>query len=317
MNPPTLLNDSSQIKERRVGRPREKKVVITAPSGNVLSVNDIVRVEEEFRIRGWTVTMLDSVQEHHQRFAGRTETERLGEFNEALASGGLVLCARGGYGISRIIDKVNFDALQKTGTWVAGFSDITLFNLAYLALKGGRSLQSPTASVLGRPTVDPYTITTFFNVLDASVATIEFETSFSGQYQAEGILWGGNLSMLAAACGTPYMPNVGGILFIEDVGEPYYKVERDLIQLHQAGILKKQKCILAGHFSHLRPSAHDFGYSLQSAFNWITMQAGIPVISGLPFGHIDKMCTLNVGAPAVLRINNNLALLEMRDCPQF
>lgn len=123
--------------------------------------------------------------------------------------------------------------------------------------------------------------------------------------------------MLTAACGTPYMPSISGILFIEDVGEPFYKVERDLIQLHQAGILKKQKCILAGHFSHLRPSAHDFGYSLQAAFNWITLQAGVPVISGLPFGHVDKMCTLCVGSPATLTLNNNLAELVMKECPGF
>ncbi len=294
----------------------EKRVTITAPSGNVLDLDAMELAKEKFESRGWSVRYGKTVFTSNKRFAGSSDQARVDDFNNSLDQSDLVLCARGGYGISRIIDKIDYNKIEQNGTWVAGFSDITLFNLAYLALKGGKSLQSPTASVLGNPKTDPYTDDSFFEAITSKQYSVYFPSGFDGNFGETGILWGGNLSMIASAIGTPYMPKVEkGILFVEDVGEPVYSVERDLLHLLQTGILSNQACVLAGRFTETRDSAHDFGYCLADVYSYISKEAGIPVICGLPFGHIPKMCTLVVGSQAGLEVKDGQAVLSVMDAP--
>ncbi len=293
-----------------------KRVTITAPSGNVLDLDAIDRAKEKFESRGWSVKCGITVYTSNKRFAGASDQSRVDDFNNCLDKSDLVLCARGGYGISRIIDKIDYDKIERNGTWVAGFSDITLFNLAYLALKGGKSLQSPTASVLGKTDTDSYTDDCFFEAISSKKYSVHFPSGFEGNFGETGLLWGGNLSVIASAIGTPYMPNIEkGILFVEDVGEPVYSVERDLLHLLQAGILGKQACVLAGRFTETRDSAHDFGFCLADVYSYISKESGIPVICGLPFGHIPRMCTLVVGSQAGLEVNDGQAVLSIQDAP--
>lgn len=293
------------------------KVGITAPSGNVLDIEAVDRARALFEGRGWDVTVGESVYSSSMRFGGSSESARTLDFNHMCMKEELVLCARGGYGFSRILPGVDFSVIAQKGTWVAGFSDITFFSLAYLALTGGKSLQAPTASVLGNLECDPYTIETFFNVLSATDYTLDFYTPFH-DFETEGKLWGGNLSILCAALGTPYFPRIkGGILFVEDVDEPAYKIERNLNQLIQSGVIENQKALLLGDFSQIRRSAHDFGYGLDEALSFAAMHTSTPFISGLPFGHKMKMATLVVGAQSVLSIRGHKALLTMKGCPAF
>jgi muramoyltetrapeptide carboxypeptidase len=119
----------------------------------------------------------------------------------------------------------------------------------------------------------------------------------------DAMLWGGNLTMLASLVGTPYLPVVkNGILFIEDVGEHPYRVERMLAQLLQAGVLNQQKAIIFGQFSHYKLVAHDKGYKMDSVFTWLQSQVTAQVLTGLPFGHIATKVVLPVGLPVTLAI---------------
>jgi muramoyltetrapeptide carboxypeptidase len=123
-------------------------------------------------------------------------------------------------------------------------------------------------------------------------------------------LWGSNLSVLSALVGTPYLPTItGGILFIEDVNEHPYRVERMLTQLLHAGVLARQKAIVFGQFSNYRLVPHDKGFKLASVVDWLRSQVKARVLTGLPFGHVPTKVLLPFGRPCELLVQERDALL--------
>jgi muramoyltetrapeptide carboxypeptidase len=140
--------------------------------------------------------------------------------------------------------------------------------------------------------------------VDCAVKIPQSYLRMSATGKASGMLWGGNLTVLAGLIGTPYLPGnkqtQGGILFLEDVNEHPYRIERMLMQLLDAGILANQSAILLGGFSAYRLYDNDRGYTLESAINAISKRLpdNIPVLTGLPFGHQADKLTLPVGAQA-------------------
>jgi muramoyltetrapeptide carboxypeptidase len=126
-------------------------------------------------------------------------------------------------------------------------------------------------------------------------------------------LWGGNLAVLVSLLGTPYFPSAaqtaGGILFLEDVGEHPYRIERMLTQLLHAGVLGRQQAILLGHFTDYKLTPHDKGYKFQTVVNWLRSQLKGPVLTGLPFGHVPTKVLLPVGACCDLLVEGRDALL--------
>ena len=124
------------------------------------------------------------------------------------------------------------------------------------------------------------------------------------------VLWGGNLSLLCSLLGTPYFPQVkGGILFLEDVAEHPYRIERMLTQLLHAGVLARQKAILLGQFTDFKLVPHDRGYKLQTVVNWLRQQIKAPVLTNLPYGHVATKVLLPVGAKTDLMVQGRDALL--------
>jgi muramoyltetrapeptide carboxypeptidase len=140
--------------------------------------------------------------------------------------------------------------------------------------------------------------------LDSTIQAAQPFLRKSAAGKASGVLWGGNLTVLAGLVGTPYLPTQeqtqGGILFLEDVNEHPYRIERMLMQLLDAGILENQSAILLGGFSAYRLYDNDRGYSLESAIEAVSkrLPEGLPVLTGLPFGHQAEKLTLPVGAQA-------------------
>jgi muramoyltetrapeptide carboxypeptidase len=124
-------------------------------------------------------------------------------------------------------------------------------------------------------------------------------------------LWGGNLTVLTSLLGTPYFPQVkGGVLFLEDVGEHPYRIERMLTQLLHAGVLAKQKAVLMGQFSNYKlVPAHDKGFKLVTVVDWLRGQIKAPVLTGLPFGHVATKVLLPVGAKVDLVTEGRDALM--------
>lgn len=292
-------------------RARVRNAGIVAPSGFVPDTAVIDRAAQNFARRGWRVLASDTCFERHQRFAGDDDA-RVAEFQRFCTdrSLDLVLAARGGYGMTRLLGRLDFDAIRKANRVICGYSDFTAFNLAYLAQSGGTSLHGPSASDLGAASPDGATVHEFFSVIDRGSHSVVFEAG-GPACDAHGVLWGGNLALVCALLGTPYFPRIrNGILFLEDVNEPAYKIERMLLQLAHAGVLHKQRAIVLGAFDPVTPMPNDNGYSLASAIDFIRAQVGTPIITGLPFGHVARKLTLPVGVTAEIGLHEGGASLS-------
>lgn len=126
----------------------------------------------------------------------------------------------------------------------------------------------------------------------------------------DAVLWGGNLCVITSLLGTPYFPQIeGGVLFLEDIGEHPYRVERMLDQLRLAGVLGRQRAILLGQFTGTRPTSHDRGFSMKTVSSRLAAQLKVSVLEGLPFGHVSTKITLPIGATIDMAMEGREAVL--------
>jgi muramoyltetrapeptide carboxypeptidase len=272
---------------------------------------------------GYHVNNPDVLARRYLRFGG-TDAERLADLH-AIGTGTareLTLAVRGGYGLARLLDRIDFARIaaqaKASGTPIVGHSDFTAFQLAYLAVARGVSFAGPMLLAdFGEEHVDPYMWRHFEGILHDPAYTVEVESpQLTAPVTVEGTLWGGNLAMLCTLPGTPYMPKVdGGILFLEDINEPPYRVERMLLQLLHAGVLARQQAIVLGDFSNYRTTDYDNGYNMDAVFEYVREQLRIPVLTGLPFGHCPRKLTLPVGANARLNAHADGFTLAMSGYP--
>ncbi len=309
---------SGRTRVAPAGRTRPVRIGLVAPSGCLPDPRIVDRAASVFTARGWQVSAGESVFAREQRFAGPDDL-RAGDLQSFCTDRSLdvVLSARGGYGLSRLLDRLDFAAIRARRPIVVGYSDFTAFHLAYLA-HGGISFAGPSASDFAATAPDPFTLEQFFAVLGQPSHQLSFDVEGPRRLQVAGRLWGGNLAMLAAMAGTPYMPAVkGGILFLEDVNESAYRIERMLYQLLHAGVLQSQRAILLGSFKPVPAMSNDAGYGLESVVAHFRERLEIPVLSGLPFGHGSRKATLPVGAPAVLSVARGVARLSFERYPSL
>ena len=159
--------------------------------------------------------------------------------------------------------------------------------------------------------LDDVTTACFAEAMSGELEAVGFRTEpgFDG-LAVRGRLWGGNLTVLTSLMGTPHGPRIrGGVLFLEDVGEHPYRVERMLLQLHQAGVLQAQKVVILGAFTAWRKSPLDRGYTLKSAIAHLRSICTVPVLTGLPFGHVSTKVSLPVGARVQLVVQGRDVLM--------
>jgi muramoyltetrapeptide carboxypeptidase len=291
-----------------------RRVGLVAPSGFLPDPGVADRAASFFAERGWQVCAGETVFARELRFAGSDElrARELQRFATDRALD-LVIAARGGYGMSRLLDRLDFDAIRDAGRILVGYSDFTAFGLALLARAGGISFQGPSAADFGSRGDSEFTIRSFFAAIEQPEVWVEF-ASDGPDLDVRGRLWGGNLSMLCAVVGTPYLPRVqGGILFLEDVNEAAYRIERMLLQLLQAGILQRQRAIVLGDFSPIPSLPNDNGFDLSVVVQYLRSVMTTPVVTGLPFGHGPRRATLPIGAPGRLQIRAGRAGLQFHN----
>ncbi len=292
------------------------RLALVAPSGCLPDTGVADSAAHYFAQRGWLVQAGDSCFGRETRFAGPDDL-RLRDLQHYAGDRhvDVVMAARGGYGLSRLLDAIDYDTIRKAGRIIVGLSDFTAFNLAYLARAGGISFQGPTAGDFAVPQPDPFTVEHFF----AAITHAEHQVDFDGDgpdVDAKGVLWGGNLALVAAMVGTPYLPRVrGGILFLEDVNEPAYRVERMLYQLQHAGVLARCRAVLLGDFSPVPAQPNDNGFDLAQAIAQLRASVDLPILTGLPFGHVPRKLTLPVGAKAHLRARSGRIALAFSGHP--
>ena len=286
-----------------------------APAGFATEPEAVGRAVARLRSLGHRVVIDPTCMSRWQRFAG-TDDERLAAVAR-MATGRdveLAVCVRGGYGWSRLIDRLDFGALAAARKRWMGHSDFTAFQLAALTHAGMTTFAGPMAAYdFGATTPSAFTLDHCWDLLGSD--RCEIECALDGpDFAGEGTLWGGNLAMVAHFAGTPHFPRIdGGILFLEDIGETPYRVERMLYQLHFAGVLARQRAVLLGTFNGYTLSDSDNGYDAAAMVAHARAHFGARIYTGLPFGHCPEKLTLPVGGRCALAVHDGRARLVLSD----
>ena len=296
-----------------------RTIAIVAPSGYAADPAAFRRGLERLRALGHTVKDLSATADKHQRFAG-SDSARLAQLHAAAGDPEveIVIALRGGYGLSRLLPDIDFRLLASSGKRWVGHSDFTALQMGLLQ-QGAASFAGPMiCDDFSRDEISAFTQTHFWQCLSQPTLTLEVPVAGNPTLQAAGTLWGGNLAILAHLAGTPWMPAVdGGILFVEDINEHPYRVERMLLQLWHAGVLQKQRAILLGDFSGYKLADYDNGYDFAAMAAWLAERTGLPVLQGLPFGHMRDKFTLPVGAECVLSSDAQGFRLQLSGYPHL
>lgn len=290
------------------------QLVMFSPSGALVDETLLDRACNHLSSQhGFNVIEMPESRRRTQRFAG-DEATRMASIENVFAMNtpSLLMATRGGYGLSRLMPLLNFPELaallNANAHVLCGHSDITSLQLALLKVgaQPATLLHGPMAcfDFGAEQGADPLTLEHFLRAVEKQAVHIEWPAEcigLSAEQQSsaiEGPVWGGNLTLLCSLLGTPWLPSVpGGILVLEDVNEPAYKIERMLLQLLHAGVLAQQKAIVLGNFCEPKPGTHDNGYSLRSAAEFVQGQLKhVPVLLNFPFGHCTpKACWFQGG----------------------
>jgi muramoyltetrapeptide carboxypeptidase len=286
----------------------------------------LAKGESWFKNQGVEVKNLACGRRQFQRFAG-TDQERLDEINQLanLSPDHVVMSLRGGYGLSRLLDQIDWQGIGKQvkqGLKIVGHSDFTAFQLGLFAKTGAPSFAGPMFSYDFCGDVSDSTWKHFQEAMTQSTIQVEvvspqiISSPVGITADDKAVLWGGNLTMLTSLLGTEFFPSQnqvkGGILFIEDVNEHPYRIERMLHQLLDAGYLGQQRAVLIGDVSSYRLSEVDRGYDLHAAIESIRQKLGpkTPILTGLAFGHCPDKLTLPVGRYASLSATSDAFILQ-------
>ena len=295
-------------------------IYIFSPSSAVRDKAAFRRGLQRLKAQGHEVEVDVAALSSHTRFAGDDAT-RIAAIGRAAASGAdVALISRGGYGLTRLLPALPFKAIAKAvdgGMQFVGLSDFTAFNQAVFAKTGRITWQGPA---LGE---DFGSVDEPDDIMQACFDDLLLEQGEGTGWQRPKLeavqqvrvknatLWGGNLTVLTSLLGTPYFPQVkAGVLFIEDVGEHPYRIERMLTQLMHAGVLAQQKAVIFGQFSHYKlVPAHDKGFKLATVVEWLRSHIKTPALTGLPMGHVATKVLLPVGAKVDLVTEGRDALM--------
>jgi len=302
----------------------KKHIYIYSPSGAVRDKAAFKRGLARLQALGHEVEVDPDALTSYQRFAGDDATRLTAIHRAAASKADVALISRGGYGLTRILPGIQYKQVAKAvaqGMQFVGISDFTAFQNALLAQMGAVTWAGPA-------------LCEGFGVKGESDDIMEdcFNDLLLGQGEGTGwrqhrkpdimasdapafdlknaTLWGGNLTVLTSLLGTPYFPQIkGGVLFLEDVAEHPYRIERMLTQLLHAGVLARQKAVVLGQFTEFKLVAHDRGFKLQSVMDWLRQQIKVPLLTNLPYGHVATKVLLPVGASVDLNVDGRDVLL--------
>lgn len=305
-------------------------IYIYSPSSAVRDKAAFRRGVKRLQQLGHEVEIDEAALASHMRFAGDDAT-RLAAIGRAAASGAdVALISRGGYGLTRLLPDLPYKKIAKAvekGTRFVGLSDFTALQNALLASTGAVTWAGPALGEdFGAELPDDIMEACFDDLLcgqgegagwalpktdlPALLARSRSAAAVPTVEVGHATLWGGNLTVLCSLVGTPWMPQVkGGILFLEDVNEHPYRIERQLTQLLHAGVLGQQKAVVLGAFNRFQLTPHDKGFKLQTVVDWLRSRVKAPVLTGLPFGHVPTKVLLPVGQCVDLVTEGRDALL--------
>jgi len=271
-------------------------VALIAPAGPLQKPEDLPNAQENSRVFAWEPIVGPHATERVGYLAGH-DRDRLNDLNRALRDPNVdaIWCLRGGYGMMRILPAVDYDALSRTPKAIIGYSDITALHAAvqrkcrlitYHGPHAREALTDFSRDSLRRAVVE--------QTDSCGVATGAREINAGA---AEGRLVGGNLAVLSSLCGTPFAPDFSdGILILEDINEPVYRIDRMLQQLKLAGSLNGCRAIVFGECVKCSDDAGGGERSFDEILGEVARSLGVPCLAGIPVGHIAEQWTIPLGA---------------------
>jgi muramoyltetrapeptide carboxypeptidase len=286
-----------------------QRVAIVAPARKI-STAEVKLARQTLQSWGLEVVLGESIDAAHHQFAGDDALRRR-DFQRQLDDPSIraILCARGGYGTARLVDELDFRAFAEQPKWVAGFSDITVLNSHLLRL-GYQSIHGVMPVLFGQEGGAAALASLRAALFGEPLACQAPSHPLNRPGTARGELVGGNLSLLHTLTGTASQPSFQGrILFLEDLDEYLYHIDRMLLHLHRSGQLAGLAGLAVGHFSQMRDNAVPFGQEAYEIIDHYAQRYDFPVGYGLPIGHEPLNAAVVVGRPAVLTITADQSIL--------
>lgn len=263
---------------------------------------------------GYKVKVGITVGSSSANYFSGTDEERLLDFQQMLDDEEVnaVVCARGGYGLSRIIDRVNFKKFKKHPKWIMGFSDITVLHSHIYTNYNIATIHGPMAGAFNDEGYKNEFVQSLKQVFEGKKIKYECPAhEFNKKGEAVGELIGGNLSLLAHLTGTPSdVKTKGRIMFLEDVGEYLYNLDRMLRQLKRAGKLEKLAGLIVGHFSDTKDTERPFGQTAYEIIYNVVKEYDYPICYGFPVSHETENYALKVGIGYKLKVGKSKVTLE-------
>ncbi len=262
---------------------------------------------------GYKVVVGKTVGSQFNYFSG-TDNERLQDLQQMLDDAHIkaILCGRGGYGLSRIIDQIDFRKFKLAPKWVIGYSDVTVLLAHLFNQMQTASFHSPMAAAFSNNGFQNQ----YVQSLQKRLSGQKFHYTcaphlFNSPGTAHGTLVGGNLSILAHLIGTPSdIDTRGKILFVEDVGEYIYNVDRMFYQLKRSGKLHGLAGLIIGQFTEMKDTVVPFGQNTYQTIAQLLREFSFPVCYGFPVGHTDENYVLKVGAECMMHITESMVTLH-------
>jgi len=288
-------------------------VGIVCPAG-FMSAENVARCNASLRQWGFKVRAGKTIGGHSDNYFSGTDEERLEDLQEMLDDEDVkaILFGRGGYGVSRIIEQISFKKFRKSPKWIMGYSDITLLHVHIYANYGIATGHTPMAAAFNDQLIpNPYTWSIHELITGKKTSYSCSPHNFNRKGESKGILIGGNLTLLAHAVGTSSdFKTRGCILFLEDIGEYLYNIDRMLYQLKRAEKLHKPEGIIIGSFSDCKDTERPFGKNAYEIIRDILSEYDFPVCYGFPVGHEPENYALKCGVEYRLKVGNNKVILS-------
>jgi muramoyltetrapeptide carboxypeptidase len=269
---------------------------------------------------GFSVKTGTTVGGGSTNYFSATDEERLKDLQEMMDDKNVkaIMCARGGYGTGRIIDKLSFKKFKKHPKWVFGFSDITVLQSHIYSNYNIASLHAPMAAAFNDEEYKNEYVQSLNHALVGTQTNYKCETHpFNKNGIAEGRLVGGNLALLAHLVGTSSDINTKNkILFIEDIGEYIYNVDRMMHQLKRSGKLDKLAGLIVGRFSDMKDTERPFGQTAEEVIRDVVKDYDYPVCFNFPVSHDKENYALKIGVKYILAVDTIVSLTELSSLPE-
>lgn len=288
---------------------------VTCPAGYV-ATEQILFAKDVFERWGYQVVFGETVGRGEHYFAG-DDAARLQDLQAMLDNPGIkaIIAGRGGYGTSKLIDNLDYRLFAENPKWICGFSDITALHSDIHQKFGIATLHSPMCRAFNPESESSDTIQSLRRAWAGEALVYETGGSvYNRPGTAEGLLVGGNLALLGHMTGSKSQLDTNGkILFIEDIGEHLYQIDRLLLSLRRSGQLEGLKGLLVGSFTDIEDTDRPYGKGLEEIISEMVAGYDFPVAFGFPCGHDTVNFTLQLGLKQRLYVDKDITRIELLD----